>query len=89
MPSTAGFGLTNEVLPKGATHSPAEATMKRVVTGGWSLTLTLRSYCGYGAVGTLTGRCGVSSNPDTAIHPIVVRLFRQAGSLDRIAHNAL
>ena len=50
---------------------------------------TSQVYCGSGAVGTLTGRCGESSKPDTAIQSMVVRSLRHAGSLDRMAHSAL
>src|SRR5882762_155850 len=45
----------------------SEAIMYRVTTG-MPLTVTVRSYCGYGALGTFTGRSGESSSPATAIH---------------------
>ena len=66
------------LLAQGPTHVAGrgdhEAGGDGCTRSAWPGTSTSRSYCGYGAVGTLTGRCGVSSKPDTAIQPMVVRL---------------
>src|SRR4051794_8095801 len=96
VPSTAEVfsGCTNDrPLCEGPLHAPADATMYQVVTGNVSfvpgtVTSPSRSCCGYGAVGTLTGRCGVSSKPATAIHPRLARWNRHAGSFERMAHSA-
>src|SRR6266496_6465305 len=52
----------------GVMRFASEAIMYRVTTG-IPLTVTVRLYCGYGALGRFTGRSGESSSPATAIHP--------------------
>src|SRR5207253_708817 len=60
------------VLPRAgcvdANGALACAIMYRVCTVR-PAAFTVMSNCGYFVVGTLTGRCGWSSSPDTAIHP--------------------
>src|SRR5271166_6484070 len=94
--SKSGSGAVYDVEPSfGPTKVPAEAIMYRVVTDKvppcTKGTEKSRSYCGYGAVGTLTGRCGVSSKPETAIQPTPAPVlnFRQPGSFERISHKAV
>src|ERR1700730_9325001 len=74
-PATCTVGIAGAgVAVKGGSISVcADATVKRVVSvNDWPPTITGTgiSNCGKGAVGTLTGRCGVSSSPETAIQSL-------------------
>ena len=58
------------------------------VSSGWLLvagTVTGISYCSKGVPGTLVGRCGMSSSPETAIHPRAARVAVRSAKGPRIA----
>ena len=58
------------------------------VSSGWlpvAGTVTGISYCSKGGAGTLVGRCGMSSSPETAIHPRAARVAVRSATGPRIA----
>ena len=62
------------------------------VSSGWLLvagTVTGISYCSKGGAGTLVGRCGMSSSPETAIHPRAARVAVRSAKGPRSAQAVL
>ena len=72
-------------IPMGAVSSIADAMRKRVCAVT-PRTVTGISYCSKGGDTTLTGRWGVSSSPETAIHPSGWRSAARCATGPRSAH---